>query len=30
MREFDDAIDGRDAAGLYVRRGERSLFTWVR
>ena len=30
MREFDDAIEGRDAAGLYVRRGERSLFTWVR
>ena len=30
VREFDDAIDGRDAAGLYVRRGERSLFTWVR
>lgn len=30
VREFDDAIEGRRAAGLYVQRGDRRLFTWVR
>ena len=30
VREFDDAIEGRQAAGLYVQRGNRRLFTWVR
>ena len=30
VREFDDAIEGRRAAGLHVQRGDRRLFTWVR
>lgn len=30
VREFDDAIEGRRAAGLHVQRGDRRLFTWIR
>lgn len=30
VREFDDAIEGRRAAGLFVQRGDRQFLTWVR
>ena len=30
VRQFDDAIEGRRAAGLFVQRGDRQFLTWVR
>ena len=30
VRQFDEAIEGRRAAGLFVQRGDRQFLTWVR